>query len=161
MIAGLVLLIIGLASIVLAVPLHAPALLLIGALIEGAGYGLAWMGSLALVNRVAPTEQRANVLASFYVATYLGVGIPVVGVGFLAGGIGLYPAVVAFALVIALLGLSLVAFIASKRNAVRQLSAKPTEEVSQPSPQPKEQVPDRSTSTAQVSSRSGSASTSR
>ncbi|GAC1620810.1 MAG: hypothetical protein NVS4B11_13350 [Ktedonobacteraceae bacterium] len=49
------------------------------------------MGSLALVNRIAPAEQHANVLASFYVTTYLGVGIPIVGVGFLAGGIGLYP----------------------------------------------------------------------
>ena len=143
MIFGVILLVVGLMGIVLAVPLHAPALLLVGTLIEGMGHGLAWMGSLALVNRIAPTEQHANVLASFYVATYLGVGIPIIGVGFLAGGIGLYPAFVAFAIVIAIAAIVLAAIIASKRQEVRQFAVQP-DEASSVAAQSERKIPTRS-----------------
>lgn len=143
LVAGLVLLVVGLAGMVLAVPTHSLLLLLLGALIEGMGHGLEWMGSLALINLVAPAEQRADVLASFYVFNYLGLGIPIIGVGFLAGVIGLFSAVVVFAAIIGPVGLGLAAFIFYQRNRLSQLSAPSAQAPQTPSPS-HGQAPDQS-----------------
>jgi predicted MFS family arabinose efflux permease len=95
----------GLASIVVAVPARSVPLLLLGALLAGAGLGLAFMGGLGLVGRVAPAGSRAEVLSACYVVIYLGESIPVLGAGYGADLIGLYPALVAFAGLIGGLGL--------------------------------------------------------
>ncbi|HEX5327296.1 MAG TPA: MFS transporter [Acetobacteraceae bacterium] len=99
--AGLGVLIPGLAGIVLAVPLGSAALLFVATLIAGLGQGLAFMGSLAELNRIAPEQRRGDVTASYYVVTYVGVALPVIGVGFGAQAVGLFAAVAVFA---ALLG---------------------------------------------------------
>ena len=41
------------------------------------------LGGLTTVNHAAPADRRADVLSSFYVIVYCGVGFPVMGVGFL------------------------------------------------------------------------------
>lgn len=99
-VSGMAALILGLSAIVLAVPLHSIWSLLAGAIMTGAGLGLAFMGGLGLVGRMAPSESRAETMSSCYVVTYLGLGLPVVGVGFAAGALGLFPAVAAFAAVV-------------------------------------------------------------
>lgn len=109
--AGIVLLFIGLGSVIAAVPMHSLALLLVGMILNGTGHGLVWMGSLALVTLTAPASRRGEVLASFYVAMYLGVGLPVIGIGILAGIVGLYGSVVVFAGLIGMMGLGLAAFL--------------------------------------------------
>ena len=53
-------------------------------------------------DQYAPPERRTEVLSTFYMVIYLGVGVPVIGVGFLANVIGLLPAVQWFAAVAAL-----------------------------------------------------------
>lgn len=105
----------GLAAMVVAVPAGSVLLLLAAALLGGAGLGLSFMGGLGLVGRVAPSESRAEVLSACYVIIYLGESIPVLGVGYGADWIGLYPAVVAFAAVIGSLGLLTVLFAARPR----------------------------------------------
>ena len=52
------------------------------------GQGLAYLGSLALLNQIAPPHQRGEVTSGFYIATYLGVALPVLGVGFGAQLVG-------------------------------------------------------------------------
>jgi MFS family permease len=106
----------GMAAIVAAVPASAVWLLLAGALLDGAGLGLAFMGGLGLVGRVAPAESRAEVLSACYVVTYLGESLPVLGVGYGADYLGLFPAVAAFAAVIGVLGL-LTALLAANAHA--------------------------------------------
>jgi len=105
MASGLVLLAAGLAGTVIAYPASSTWLLLVGAALAGLGQGLAFMGSLALVTAVAPEEKRADVNSSLYVAIYVGVGLPVLGVGFGAGIDGLFPAVLVFAVVFGVLSL--------------------------------------------------------
>jgi hypothetical protein len=61
------------------------------------------------VDGAAPPQRRAEVLSSFYVIVYLGVGMPVTGAGFLATAIGLLRSVQCFALTVAALCLSLTA----------------------------------------------------
>ncbi len=104
MVSGMAAQVAGLAAIVAAVPTQSVLLLLAGALLDGAGLGLAFMGGLGLVGRVAPPESRAEVLSACYVIIYLGESLPVLGVGYGAGWVGLYPAVAAFAALIGGLG---------------------------------------------------------
>jgi predicted MFS family arabinose efflux permease len=118
MASGMVAQVAGLAAILVAVPAGSVWWLLAGALLDGAGLGLAFMGGLGLVGRVAPAGSRAEVLSACYVIIYLGESIPVLGVGYGAAWIGLYPAVAAFAAVIGGLG-SLVALLAVRRGDYR------------------------------------------
>ena len=79
------------------------ALLLIATVVGGSGHGMTFLGGLSEINRSAPAERHAEVLSTFYVVIYLGVGVPVIAVGFLATVIGLLEAVQIFAAVIAAL----------------------------------------------------------
>ena len=106
MISGLLLLPIGLLGFVLAVPLSSIALLAPATLVAGAGQGLAFMGSLALVNEIAPEDRRADVASTFYIVSYLGVSLPAIGIGFGTERIGLYAAVCVFALLVGGLALA-------------------------------------------------------
>lgn len=58
-------------------------LLLVAAVTAGIGHGLAFLAGVTAVNHAAPTDRHAEVLSSFYVIIYLGIGLPVIGVGFL------------------------------------------------------------------------------
>lgn len=118
MVSGMAAQVAGLVVIVAAVPAQSVPLLLAAALLDGAGLGLAFMGGLGLVGRVAPPENRAEVLSACYVIIYLGESLPVLGVGYGAGWVGLYPAVVAFAVLIGGLGV-LAALLAARGGDVR------------------------------------------
>lgn len=101
--AGRSLLLLALALIELGLGLSSLALFLAGTLIGGLGIGLAFMGSLAAVNQVAPPAQRAALVSAFFIAAYVGVSVPVVGVGLLAQATNLLVASICLAAVIALL----------------------------------------------------------
>jgi predicted MFS family arabinose efflux permease len=95
---GLVLLAIGLLGLVLA---HwvAAVLLIAGAVLAGAGHGLAFLAAQDNLTEIAPDEQRAEVSAAFYVCIYLGVAVPVIGIGVVAAIYSLFTAIVVFAAV--------------------------------------------------------------
>jgi MFS family permease len=76
-------------------------LLLAATAIAGVGQGLTFLAGITDVTAVAPPDRRADILSSFYVIVYLGVGLPVIGVGFLATATGLLRAVQYFALAVA------------------------------------------------------------
>ena len=65
-------------------------------LLAGSGGGMAFVGSLALVNELAPPERRAEVLAAYNLVGYLALSVPIVAVGVLTSAIGLRPASLAF-----------------------------------------------------------------
>lgn len=96
---GLGLLTASLALLVAAGAAHSLGLLLGASVLAGVGQGLSFLGAMTEVNEVAPPDRRADVLSSFYVVTYLGTGLPVIGVGFLATALGLLPAVRIFAII--------------------------------------------------------------
>lgn len=79
--AGLVLLPPALGLVVAALATSSIGILLAGAAVGGVGVGLAAMGSLGVVNHLAPPDARGGLLASYYCAAYVGVGVPVVGLG--------------------------------------------------------------------------------
>ncbi len=117
MVVGLALLVVGLEGVVLAVPMQSLELIALGTLVTGVGQGLAFGGSMALINQIAPPEQRGRVVSSFYVVIYLGVGLPVIGTGLAATQIGLYRAVSGFALVIALVGAA-IAYVVARSGSL-------------------------------------------
>ena len=90
---GLALMLAGFVLLILAGAAGSLALLLAATLIAGVGQGLAFLAAITEINQAAPPQRRADVLSSFYVVTYLGTGVPVIGVGFLATAIGLLAAV--------------------------------------------------------------------
>ncbi|WP_148292707.1 MFS transporter [Paracoccus aminophilus] len=71
-------------------------LLIIAACIAGYGYGLIFLGSLAEITRCAPPEHRAETVSTYYVIVYLGIGMPMIAVGYLATYVGLSAAVQSF-----------------------------------------------------------------
>lgn len=79
--AGLVL--VGTSLLVESLPL-----LLIGALTGGAGQGMAFRAGLTAVGAAAPEEHRGATISAFFVVAYLGISVPVVGVGALTVGLG-------------------------------------------------------------------------
>ena len=58
----------------------------------GIGVGLVIMGALAMVNRIAPPEHRGETLSSLFVAAYLGLSIPAIGVGLASQRFGFFRA---------------------------------------------------------------------
>ncbi|WP_246155368.1 MFS transporter [Saccharopolyspora hirsuta] len=112
--AGLPVLAAGLVLLAVAGGVSSLALLLVATALAGTGQGLVFLGGLTAINHAAPADRRAEVLSSFYVVVYSGVGLPVIGVGLLATSIGLVPAVRAFAAVVA--ALCLIVLLALRRT---------------------------------------------
>ncbi|HCI81075.1 MAG TPA: MFS transporter [Ktedonobacter sp.] len=104
---GMLLLITGLCLMLLAFAEQSLLLFLISIVFLGIGPGLAYMGSLELANRIAPSMHRAEVLSSYFVVGYLGNALPALGVGIAIGLIGSFNAIAAFVVVIGLLSLTL------------------------------------------------------
>ena len=80
--AGIVL---GSAAIVAAVWLASPslALFLAGGMVLGTGAGAIFTGSLATIVRISEPARRAETLAGLFLASYLGLVIPALGMGLL------------------------------------------------------------------------------
>jgi dipeptide/tripeptide permease len=88
--------------------------------ITGVGAGLLFMGGIVTVSRLATPERRAEVLAGFFLASYVGISVPVLGLGALSEVIQPKVALLAFAGVL-LVGIAL----ADRSRACPRLHAQP------------------------------------
>jgi MFS family permease len=57
------------------------AMFVVGGVITGAGGGMVFKGSLLVAASTAPPQSRAEVLAGFFLGAYIGLSVPVVGLG--------------------------------------------------------------------------------
>ena len=103
MLSGLALLPPSLGMLVAAHILHSMPLLLGATVLAGLASALGYRGSLEIVNRIAPNEQRSEVVSSYLIAVYLGNSIPVIGVGVLSEWLSSLTTHIAFASVITIL----------------------------------------------------------
>jgi hypothetical protein len=73
----------GLVLLVVSVWLSSPslALFLVGGAVAGGGAGLLFKGALATVVAIALPETRAEALAGFFLCAYVGISVPVIGLG--------------------------------------------------------------------------------
>ncbi|MGW1317040.1 MFS transporter [Streptomyces sp. NPDC002426] len=67
-------------------------LIVLSAVLGGAGQGLAFRAALSQVASASPQDRRAAVISTLFVVAYLGISVPVIGVGVLSDHIGLQDA---------------------------------------------------------------------
>ena len=101
--AGIVPALIGLGLIVAAAWTSPPslALFLAGGIVSGAGSGAIFRGSLTLVISTSDPDDRAGVLATFFIAAYIGLSIPVLGLGIALQYVSPRITLLVFALIVA------------------------------------------------------------
>jgi MFS family permease len=87
----------GIALVVAAIWVPSLALFLAGGVIAGAGAGLLFKGGIVTASSLATPEHRAEVLAGFFLAGYIGISVPVLGLGILDQFIAPRVALLAFA----------------------------------------------------------------
>jgi MFS family permease len=94
----------GLALLTIAVWLPSPSfgVFLAGDIVVGAGSGLMFKGAIATVTELSTREHRAEALAGLFLACYLGLAIPVIGLGALTQITSTRVSLLAFAALLAL-----------------------------------------------------------
>jgi len=96
------------------------AMFVIGGVVTGAGAGLVFKGALAVAASTAPPGSRAEVLAGFFLGAYIGLSVPVVGLGVVTQYVPARDAMLVFSALAALA-------IAASVRAVTRLSTAPAE----------------------------------
>jgi MFS family permease len=91
MIVGIYASVVGAVGIIGGVWAGSVAIMIVGQGVAGVGFGASFTASLRLVLPLAPAQQRAGVVASIYLVSYLAFGVPVVVAGQLASRIGSLP----------------------------------------------------------------------
>jgi MFS family permease len=99
--AGCVALIAGMGLLAAGLAATSLALVITAAVIAGLGQGLCMRAGLEAVNAQAPAERRAGVASTFFVVMYLGISLPVIGVGIAATVLGLQTAGIAASIAVA------------------------------------------------------------
>ncbi|MFJ3218002.1 MFS transporter [Kitasatospora sp. NPDC086801] len=100
---GCLVLIAGLALLAGSLAWTALPLMVLSALVGGAGQGMGLRGAVGEIAAAAPAEHRGGVLSALFVVAYFGISIPVIGIGLLTGPIGLAHAGLVFTACMALL----------------------------------------------------------
>jgi MFS family permease len=109
LIVGCGLLASGVGLLALALAIESLSALIAAAAVVGLGQGLVIGAGLAAINQRAPVEHRAETASSFFVVIYVGLSVPVIGVGLLAHALSLRTAGIAFCAAVAALVLAVLA----------------------------------------------------
>jgi MFS family permease len=97
---GLAAVLAGLALVTASVWLPSFALLLAGGIVAGAGAGTAFRGLVATVITITPAEVRGEGLAGLFLFSYLGLAVPVLGLGVATLWVSMQVAVLGLAVVL-------------------------------------------------------------
>jgi MFS family permease len=114
-------LIAGMAALALGLAASSLALLVLGTVIAGFGQGLTLRGGLTAVNERSPVAERGAVASSFFVVMYVAISLPVIGEGVLTQIIGLRPAGLTFAALVAALSAAVLVRIARTHSGSARL----------------------------------------
>lgn len=115
---GCAALIVGMAVVAVALGTHSLALLVVGGVVAGAGQGLSFRAGLGSVAGASPDAQRGTITSTLFVALYVGISLPVIGVGALATESGLVHAGVVFAVLVgALAAVALILLLRARERA--------------------------------------------
>jgi MFS family permease len=126
--AGTGLIILGVALILAAVPIHSGILFFAATVIAGAGFGAGFQGGLRTIVERAGAEERAGVIAVVYVISYLALGLPAIGAGVLVVHTTVTHAAVLFGLgVIALAASTIGGLLVNARRTRPRQTSKPTD----------------------------------
>ena len=118
---GLALFLFVLALIVTGLSQASLGLFLAGTGVGGMAIGCVFLGSLSTAHRLAPAEQRGQVVSSYFVLCYLGLAIPVIGVGLSSEHFGIFRSVLVCSIALAVLSVfSLTTFRRRRATTERQ-----------------------------------------
>jgi MFS family permease len=106
LISGCALLVGGVGLLALALWIESLAALIVSASVVGLSQGLVIGAGLAAINQRAPVERRGETASSFFVVMYVGLSLPVIGVGVAANAWSLRGAGIAFSAAVAALVLA-------------------------------------------------------
>jgi MFS family permease len=95
----------GTVLVVVAAATGSSTTFLAGALLSGAGFGVAFLGALRTLVAAIPSHHRAAVLSAFYVVAYVSGSVPAVLAGLLVGDLGLQSTFEIFGSVVAAIAL--------------------------------------------------------
>jgi len=90
----------GLLLCLLAFSTTSGVLFILGTILTALGYGAAFVGSAALMNRIAPPDKRGEILSTFYLIGYAAMSLSVLAVGVTTDQIGLKMTMLLFTAVI-------------------------------------------------------------
>jgi MFS family permease len=95
----------GMLLLVIAAAADSSLVYLAGAVIGGAGFGVAFLSALRALTEVIPNEHRAGVMSAFYVVAYAALSLPAIAGGLVVGSLGLLTTFEVFGSVVAALAL--------------------------------------------------------
>jgi MFS family permease len=103
MLGGCILLVLGALVTFASIDIRIPAVLFAGTAVAGLGFGPAFMGAFRSATALAPPGDRASLITSIYVVSYLATGIPAVIGGIATTRFGLDDTALVYSLLVALL----------------------------------------------------------
>jgi len=115
LVSGCVLLVGGVGLLALALGIESLAALVAAASVVGLGQGLVIGAGLAAINQRAPVEHRGETASSFFVVMYVGLSLPVIGVGVAAYAFSLRTAGIGFSAAVAVLVLAVLASLSRQK----------------------------------------------
>jgi MFS family permease len=95
----------GVLMIVAAAAADSAALFVAGAVVGGAGFGVAFLGALRALSAAIPPAHRGEVMSAFYVVAYCAISVPAILAGVLVTPLGLRPTFELFGSVMAAVAL--------------------------------------------------------
>ncbi len=98
---AVVAMVLGLAGIAVAAPLASLVLFLVGGIVAGAGVGILFRAAIATVAGVAEPRSRGEALAALFLLAYIGLTIPVLGIGAALLAFSQAAVLIVFAIVVA------------------------------------------------------------
>ena len=105
----------GLAAVVIAWHLSSLLLMCVGSIVCGASIGMAYLGSVAEINRLAEPDARGSVNSLYFMIIYLFFAVPAIALGFAATHLGLYRALWIFSAIISTLAIGEIAWLTIHR----------------------------------------------
>jgi MFS family permease len=123
---GPVLMLPGLALFAVGMWIPSLAAFIIGGMVTGAGAGLVFRGALVAAGATAPPEARAEVLAGFFLGAYVGLSVPVIGLGVATQYVSARAAMLVFVVIVA------IATVASTRAVQAEITRRRTASTSSP-----------------------------
>jgi MFS family permease len=112
--AGSIALAAGMILIVVAAATDSSVTYLVGSIIGGIGFGIAFLGGLRALVAVIPHEQRAAVMSAFYIVAYASLSVPAVLAGVVVTDLGLQSTFETFGSVVA--GIALIVAVEAWRT---------------------------------------------
>jgi MFS family permease/predicted esterase len=115
MLAGCLFLLAGMAVTFGAIATTASAAFIVGAAVAGAGFGLAFLGSFRVITALAESDDRAGLVAAFYIVGYLAFSVPALVAGVATTAFGLHSTALVYSGSLAVLAAAAVGILLLRR----------------------------------------------